>query len=434
VALAVLMPLTLTVACAHRSQAEAGGEVTRHLDSISDAIRNCAQSFAEADQFSGVVLLERGGKRVLAAAYGLADPATGRTNTIDTPFNIASVGKIFTATAAGQLIDEGKLRLDDPVGRYLPELQPPLASITIGQLLNHSSGVGEIVTPTNQQRIAGAKTARELLKLIADQPLASDPGTRRRYSNTGPILLGAVIEAISGQSYSRYVQEHIFTPAGMSSSTVRGRPVNAAEMLTRSEVLTGEMRITSGQKLPRRPASFAGGGPFGGGYSSAPDLVRFATAMRAGRLLSDRAKALLWSNATTVPGAGPGRYAYGFQVSDEGGVMTVGHSGLGGGANAEFHWSPEDGWTLVVLSNYDPMAATIIANAARLALTGLESPAEACEAAKRGRGMPGPMGPGPGPGPSPGPGRSPGPGPEPRPSPVERGSASPAVPSSEASG
>jgi CubicO group peptidase (beta-lactamase class C family) len=263
----------------------------------------------------------------------------------------------------------------------------------VSQLLKHSSGVGDIFKPEHQPRIASARTARELLPVIAAQQPLFAPGSQHRYSNTGALILGAVIEAVSGRPYATYVEENIFRPVGMGSSAIRAVPDNAAVMLTRSEVLTGEMRITAGQKLARRPTSFAGGGPFGGGYSSAPDLLRFASAMRSSRLVSETTKAALLSDPAAVPGAGPGRYAHGFQVSEEGGTKVVGHSGLAGGANAEFHWAPEDGWTLVVLSDYDPMSSTIIANAARLALTGMEKPEAACEAAKRGRGMPGPLGP-----------------------------------------
>jgi CubicO group peptidase (beta-lactamase class C family) len=370
--------------------------VSADLESAANAIRLCTESFVQADEFSGVVALESKGRILLRIAHGLADPATRRPNSFETPFNIASVGKLFTATAIGQLIDQGKLRLEDRVDRHLPQVPLHVGRVTIGQLLSHSSGLGEIVTPSNQPRIASATTARELLDLVAAQAPQFEPGTRHGYSNTGPIVLGAVAEAIHGRSYSDIVSDNIFGPTGMASSTISSRPANAAEMLTRSEVLTGEMRITSGAMLPRRPANVARGGPYGGGYSSAPDLLRFATAMRQVSLLSDRVKRLLWSDARSVPGAGPGEYAYGFQLSQEGGRLSVGHSGLAGGANAEFHWAPQEAWTLVVLSNYDPMAATIIGNAARLALSGAESPETACDAAKRGRGMPGPRGPRPG--------------------------------------
>ena len=386
----IFVPL-LTAGCATAAPVPRGVAVSPEHRVAAAAIEECAASFAAADEFSGVVVLAQNGRSLVSAAFGQADPETGRLNTAETVFNIASVGKIFTATAIGQLIEGGKLNLDDAVGRHLPELPAGLDRITVRQLLNHSSGVGEIFLPANHQTIASAETSRELLPLIVAQPLQFEPGSRHAYSNSGAIVLGALIEALTRTSFSRYVRDNIFAQAGMESSTIRGRPKDAAVMLTRSEVLTGEMRITSGERLPRRSAEAVAGGPYGGGYSSAPDLLKFAEAMRSDRLLRADTRALLWSDLANVPGAGPGRYAYGFQISGEGVKRTIGHSGLAGGANSEFHWAPEAGWTLVVLSNFDPMAATIIGNAARLTLTGEVEPGAACEAARRGRGMPAPI-------------------------------------------
>ena len=376
----------------------AAGAGEAALSAAAAAAERCAASFAAGDEFSGVLLIERQRKRLAAESYGTADPATGARNSLDTPFNIASVGKIFTSTAVGQLIERGKLKMDDPIGRHLPGLPAELAAVTVRQLLSHSSGVGNIFTPAHAAQIRDARTSGELVHLIGAQPPAFAPGTDRAYSNAGYVLLGAVIEAVSGQSYADYVHERIFTPAGMTASSLKGAPPGAARMLTRSHDLSGAMRIERGVTLPRRAAQVGGGAAYGGGYSSALDLARFAEAMRTDRLLSPATKALLWSDPAPLPGAGPGEYAHGFQLFTEAPVRVVGHSGLAGGANAEFHWAPEEGWTLVVLSNFDPMAATMIANAAKLALTGLETPETACEAAKRGRGMPMPMGPPPGPG------------------------------------
>ncbi|QIL03199.1 beta-lactamase family protein [Sphingomonas sinipercae] len=399
------------------------------------AIIDCAATFAEADEFLGVVMVQSGGRTIASAAYGMADPSRGVRNRLETPFNIASAGKIFTSTAIGQLIDRGKVRLDDKARTYLPELPAAFATITVGQLLDHSSGLPEAVKD-NPGDLARATTARELVPTIAAHKPLFEPGTQHRYSNTGPILSAAIVEAVTGMSFSDYVQRHVFGPAGMKASTVRTRPADAAQMLTRSLVLTGEMHIVSSEKSPRRVSTFtSGGGPYGGGYSNAPDLLRFARTLTSGKLLSARTRAELWGHSARVPGAGPGDYAYGFQTSRNGDRMSVGHSGLMGGANAEVHWASDGAWSFVILSNYDPMSATIIGNAARLALLGLENPKNACAAAKGGRGMPQPtiVGPGPGPGgpapgaivgPAPGPLMGPGGGPVEAPSSsegVERG-------------
>lgn len=359
---------------------------------IAEAIQSCASRFAAEDEFSGIVAIQNGAKQSFYAA-GAVKPGTNEQPTPQTPFNIASVGKLFTATAIGQLIDAGKIDLDDEIGRHLPELPPQLRTIAIGQLLNHSSGIGEIHGPANHQRILAARSSTELLPLIAAAPLHAEPGAVRRYSNTGPILLGAIVEKLSGQPFAAYVEEHIFTPVGMHNSSMTGAPPEAATMMTRSEDLTGPMRIgPGGLAAPRRPVprTQEWAAPYGNSYSSAGDLLRFAQAISSGALLSANARNRLWSGEKDVLGAGPGLYGYGFQIVGNGPHKAVGHSGLRGGANAELHWSPAGDWSLVVLSNYDPMAATMIANAAKLMLLGMEAPATACDSARKGKGMPGP--------------------------------------------
>jgi CubicO group peptidase (beta-lactamase class C family) len=351
----------------------AGGDPA--FQAIVSGIKSCADAHAAADEFSGVVLVERNGRTVLSQAYGMADPAKGAKNRLATMFNTGSIAKMFTATAIGQLVDAGKVRLEDPAGKYLPELQPQIARLTIGQLLNHSSGIGEIIfKPGVLDKLKVAPTARELLPLLALAPIAFEPGTKRQYSNTGPMVAGAVVEAVTGKSYVDYVHENVFRRAGMSRSTLKGTPVDSARMQTRSEDLTGPMIISSDNPMPRRavPYQLERGFPVGNGYNSAPDLARFARAMMTGKLVSPETRTRLWSDRKSM---GPiGDYAYGFGISNHGGTTTVGHGGLRGGAYAEVFWAPEKDWTFVILSNYDPQSAMMISNFARLTLSGANPP------------------------------------------------------------
>jgi CubicO group peptidase (beta-lactamase class C family) len=339
-----------------------------------------------------VVLVEDRGRPVLSLAYGMADPEKGMKNRLETPFNIASVGKIFTATAIGQLMDAGKVRLDDRVSTYLPELPEHLGRITVRQLLNHSSGVGEIMPPKDPEKFKAARSARELLGLIEAEQPRFEPGTKRFYSNSGPVLAAAIIEKITGERFADYLEDRVFKPTRMMQTSVKGPPSGAARMLTYSEDLTGPMVLSGPPSGPRNVVPLTGewGSGYGNGYSSALDLSKFAEALRTNRLLSSQTRAALWAGPKPVI-AGPGLFAQGFQIFAEGKDRVVGHSAFRGGANAEFHFAPEGSWTLVVLSNYDPMGATIIANAAKLSLTGLEPPSNACAAARAGRGMPAPQ-------------------------------------------
>ena len=131
---------------------------------------------------------------------------------------------MFTAVAIGQLVDAGKLRFEDPLGRHLPGLPPALAAVTLHQLLTHTSGAGNYFMPQNRAAITAARTAADLVPLIAAQPLEFEPGSKMAYSNSGFVLLGAVVEKVSGQTYERYVADHVFKPAGMASTSLRRGP------------------------------------------------------------------------------------------------------------------------------------------------------------------------------------------------------------------
>jgi CubicO group peptidase (beta-lactamase class C family) len=152
-------------------------------------------------------------------AYGLADRETAQPNDTDTRFNLGSVGKMFTGVAIAQLVEQGQLSFDDTIGEYLTGFPEDVADeITIDQLLTHTSGMGDFMRDGYPDQAKAAETATDLLALIVDEPLLFEPGTRESYSNSGYVVLGAIIEAISGQSYYDYVRAHIFDPAGMTST------------------------------------------------------------------------------------------------------------------------------------------------------------------------------------------------------------------------
>ncbi|MGZ7079041.1 MAG: serine hydrolase domain-containing protein, partial [Thermoanaerobaculia bacterium] len=178
---------------------------------IVSSIANYAQQLSDTDRFSGVVLVARDGKTLLNRAWGLADVASKTANTIDTKFNIGSINKVFTKLAIGQLAQAGKLSVDDTIRKHLPDFPSPVADrITISQLLTMKSGLGDIFGP--KYDAAPPSRLRELsdfLPLFVNEPLAFEPGTSQAYSNGGYIVLGLIIERISGEKYRDYVQKHI---------------------------------------------------------------------------------------------------------------------------------------------------------------------------------------------------------------------------------
>ncbi|HYO11801.1 MAG TPA: serine hydrolase domain-containing protein [Thermoanaerobaculia bacterium] len=291
-----------------------------------------------ADEFSGVVLLAKNGKPLFRQAYGMAELSFQVPNRPDTKFNIGSISKLFTRLVIDQLAEQGKLALDDTVGKHLPDY--PSAEVrekvTIRHLLEHRSGLGDIFTPKFRQGAKeGIRAVRDFLPLFVDDPLEFEPGTDEQYSNAGYIVLGAILEAVTGKDYYDIVRERVFEPAGMTNtgSWERDLPIaNRAVGYTRRMPLGSEV---AGGLRSTQFLDFYKGSPAGGAFSTVDDLLRLDASLRSGKLFKD------------------GRKTGGFALA--GGVP---------GANAALEQLP-GGYTLVVLANYDPPAAVEIGGKVR---------------------------------------------------------------------
>ena len=317
-----------------------------------------------ADQFSGTVLVARDGKPLLLKAWGLASVEYNAPNRTDTKYNLGSINKLFTILAIGQLAQGGKLSFADTLGKLLPDYPNADArqKVTVRHLLEMRSGIGDFfgerfdATPKDRFR-----TNADFLPIFAADPLEFEPGSRRRYSNGGYVVLGAVIEKVSGRSYYDYVREHIFAPVGMTStdSFEADVPVpNLAEGYTRlwgkgEQSMPGPRR----QNIYSRPAR---GMAAGGGYSTAEDLLRFTNAVLADKLLSPAYTDWYLSRVEPGKGAPPPR--------DRG---RLGWNGGAPGINAVLEADLATGYTVIVLGNYDPPAAETVARAIRRILSGV---------------------------------------------------------------
>jgi D-alanyl-D-alanine carboxypeptidase len=315
------------------------------------------------DKFAGAVLVKRGDKVLLRKSYGLADREMKIPNTIDTRFRTASVTKMFTAVAVLRLVQDGRIRLDDPIGKLLPAVaRKPIARATIHQLLTHSSGAGDVFGPRYAEHQRELRTHLDYVKMFGDDALRSEPGTRYEYSNLGFILLGAMIERVTGKTYYDYVQRVVFDPAGM----------------TRTGTLPEDVRVEGravGYDRPPGTREWVSAMPFldyrslsaCGAYSTVDDIARFIDAVRANRLLNERFTRLLLEPRQKIR---DGRsYAYGFTIENEPGQgLWIGHNGSDHGMNAEVWFSPETDYLLVVLSNFDPPAATQLSHFATVRL------------------------------------------------------------------
>lgn len=318
----------------------------------AEAISAYAQKLSEAGHFSGVVLAVKDGKPLVSRAYGYADLATKTPNTMDTKFNIGSINKIFTNAAIAQLAQAGKLSLDDTVRKHLPDF--PLAAadkITINQLLDHKSGMGDIFGP--KYYAAPPSKLRELkdfVPLFADEPLSFEPGTSQRYSNAGYVTLGLIIERLTGQKYRNYIQKNVFDPAKLKNTGFWAVDATVSKRAN-GYTLRGPggplpERTINTSSLPGIPSSA------GGAYSTAADLVTFFDALAAGKLLSPKWTSWMFRAPEGASLARP----------------SMGVAGGAPGVNAMVEMG--DGWTLVTLANYDPPSASFLAMRAREIISG----------------------------------------------------------------
>lgn len=306
-----------------------------------------ADQYAMQDRFSGALLVARNGEILLQKGWGYANRESKQPVTLDTQFRLGSMNKMFTAVATLQLVESGKLSLSGTVGRYLPDYpnQDVASKVTVRHLLTHTGGTGDIFGPEFDANRTMLRGHADYVKLFGKRGVEFEPGKEDAYSNYGYVLLGALIEKVSGMSYYEYVRRRIYDVAGMKltdslpeSDSVPGR---AAGYMRQHREWVSNM-----DTLPYR------GMGAGGGYSTVADLFRFAEALKAGRLIS----AKMLAEATSPQDNGK-TYGYGFGVQGEGPMRSYGHGGGAPGMNGELRIFPQSGYVLVGLSNLDPLAA-----------------------------------------------------------------------------
>ncbi|MEP7274140.1 MAG: serine hydrolase domain-containing protein, partial [Acidobacteriota bacterium] len=280
------------------------------------------------DQFSGVVLIAHNGKPIFQQAYGLASKEHNAPNRVDTKFNLGSINKIFTRIAILQLQEQGRLTLADSIGKILPDYPNKQAAtkVTIAHLLEMESGISDFfgsefdATPKNRIR-----TINDYLPLFATKPLAFEPGSRRAYSNGGYIVLGAIIEKISGQSYYDYVRAHVFAPAGMDSTDSYEFDVIVHNRASGYTLKSNGSNGSNGARVNDVYTKPARGSSAGGGYSTAEDLLKFTLALEGKKLLGAEGTRRILEGGLGIAGGAPG-------------------------PNAALEISPASGYTVIVLS------------------------------------------------------------------------------------
>jgi D-alanyl-D-alanine carboxypeptidase len=317
------------------------------------AFKEKLQQESAADRFAGAALVAKNGTPIFTSAYGMADREKKIPDTLNTKFRIGSMNKMFTATAVLQLAQNGKLKLTDPVGKYLTNYPNKniATKVTIEMLLSHTGGTGDFFGPEFDKHRLELKTLDDYVKLYGTREPKYEPGSRWEYSNYGFLLLGLIIEKASGQDYYAYVREHIYKPAGMTSTDSLPEDQTVAERSVGYTKMGGSTAWKPNtDTLPYRGTSA------GGGYSTVGDLLAFATAVQNHKLLDAEHTELLTTGHTQISDGE--KYAYGFMDKTESGVRSFGHGGGAPGMNGELTIYPASGYVIVVLANLDPPAAS----------------------------------------------------------------------------
>lgn len=299
-------------------------------------------------QFMGSVLVAKGTQVLLSKGYGFANLEWDVPNSPATKFRLGSITKQFTAASILLLQERGKLNVEDPVGKYMPDAPAAWDKILVYHLLTHTSGIPSFTSsPEYAKWKLSAATPAEEVARFRDRPLEFAPGEKWSYSNSGYVLLGYLIEKITGGSYEKFVRENIFAPLGMKDS---GYDSNSAI-------------------IPRRAAGYAPGRdglvnasyvdmsiPLSAGalYSTTEDLLKWEQALFGGKLLSAASLAMM-----TTPFKG--NYACGLMVETRNGHQAIQHGGGIDGFNTQLTYYPEDKLTLIVLGNLSGSAPGEIA-------------------------------------------------------------------------
>ena len=310
---------------------------------VKTRIDQVASSYTTGNAFMGTVLVVDGDRVLLDKGYGMADLEWGIANAPDVKFRLGSLTKQFTATLVLLLQQDGKLKIDDPVSKHLPDAPKAWEKITLANLLGHTSGIPSF-TGFKEFGVwrMSPHTTEEELALFRDKPLDFEPGSKFVYSNSNYEVLGAVIEKVSGKKYGDLLRERIFEPLGMKDS---GLDTDELILPKRAQ---GYMPGKGGLVLARSESMTV---PWAAGsiYSTTGDLLKWEHGLFGGKVLSaDSLKAM------TTPGNG--NYGLGVGVADKGSLKVVSHGGGIEGFNTNLAYVPERRIAVVVLSNVNGMA------------------------------------------------------------------------------
>jgi CubicO group peptidase (beta-lactamase class C family) len=270
------------------------------------------------------------------------------------------MSKMFTAIAIAQLIERGKLSLDDSLEQVLPDYpdKPAAKRIKIRHLLSHQSGLGNFFNKEYKRNPDRYVRPADYFPLFANKPLFFEPGTKFSYSNAGMVVLGAVVEQIGKQRFEDYLRENIFVPAGMKNTFYN--PADAPK----NQIASLHTRFETNDPLEMEPRkenpNHRIASPAGNSYTTAQDMLFFVRALQKGKLVKKETLAEFTGQNTPTPQSG--KYAFGFESKLYNGKTGYGHSGGAPGVNTNTIALGDKDYTVVILTNYDPGFAQIFAH------------------------------------------------------------------------
>lgn len=321
-----------------------------------------------ADGPGAAVIVTRGGQVIYSAGRGLADVENRRSITIDTRFRLGSIAKQFTAATVLKLVEEGKMSLDDPVSRFIPDYPQPGAKATIRQLLNHTSGIQDFSKipgwiTRNRHR---PWTTRQLLAVFRDLPPKARPGTAWEYNNGGYVLLGAIVERVTDKPWHEAMDERIMKPLGLKSTS---HPAPDAVDASVARGYTDQ----DGKQVPIALSHLSVAHAAGGLQGSVADMARWAQALHHGEVVrADLYKEMI-SPARLADGSTE-TYGMGLRLRQIRGRPALVHGGAGGGLDTDSAYVPSDDLFVAVFANSDDPQSDTASLVRRLAALALAEP------------------------------------------------------------
>jgi CubicO group peptidase (beta-lactamase class C family) len=301
-------------------------------------------AFVKQSQFSGSVLIAKGGKVILSKGYGMANYELDVPNTPQTRFRLGSITKQFTSMAIAQLVERGLVKVDDPITKYLPDYPKETGDkVTVYHLLTHTSGIPSFTNSNDYQQIKlNPFSGEKLIAWVKDKPLEFAPGAEFKYNNSGYILLGYIIEKVSGKSYEQYLKENIFEPLGMKST---GYDHNKVVMKNRAAGYTAKGKEIENAEFIDMTVP----GGAGALYSTVEDLYLWDRALYTEKLVKKPALEKIFAPFKS-------NYAWGWKVGEVNGRKFVGHGGGIDGFNTTIIRFVNDDICIIALSNRIPAA------------------------------------------------------------------------------